>query len=272
MSGKPLFLLLIVTGFALSACGSAGDEASPSTSRAENVSVTATHVAASTGNVTILWDFQLADGWHLYAPLRNDSGFPPTIKLTLPDGWIAGPLQWPVPERHLAAGEILDHVYHDELLLLQDLTLPASAEPGRVFGIEARLDWLVCKDLCIPGHDALDLEVTVADTATAKIDRDRVARARTALPVPAPPAGLGLTWHESRVEITVPDAVGLEFYPADDCALLTDVVNDAVSETDRLELNVRARDGRIGPLKGILHQKLAGGRSRNWIIDQPFGG
>jgi thiol:disulfide interchange protein DsbD len=272
MPGKTLLPLLVLTGLALVACGPAGEEEAAAPSSDERVAVTATPVGTAAGGVTILWEFALAEGWHLYAPLRNDSGFPPRIKLTLPEGWGAGSLQWPAPERYLAAGDILDHVYHERLALLQDLTLPASAESGQAFSIGARLDWLICKDACVPGHRELDLTVTVGDTTTAQALADRLAGVRAALPVPAPRSGYSLTWHDAAVEIAVPGAVALAFYPAEDCAPLADVIGDAVGDTDRLTLDLRARDGGYGPLKGILHQKLPGGRSRNWTIDQPHGG
>ena len=272
MPRKFLPLLFVLMGMALAACSSSDEEKSPAPAQVERISVAATPISTSTRGITILWQFTLTDGWHLYSTQRNDSGFPPTIKLTLPDGWVAGPLQWPVPARHIVAGDILDHVYYDELLLLQDLTVPAAADSGEVFTIPARLDWLICKDACVPGHKELDLEVTVGEMAIAKTVSDQVARARAALPVPAPQVGFGLTWHDAAVEIVVPGAVALAFYPAEDCALLTDVIKDAVGNSDRLELNFRAKDGQMGPLKGILHQKLTGGRHRNWIITQPFGG
>ena len=272
MPRKLLPLVFVMAGIVLAACNSQ-DKAEPATPHsAERVSVAASLAGTASGEITILWKFTLADGWHLYSAQRNDSGFPPSIKLTLPDGWVAGSLQWPAPERHLLEGDILDHVYHGELLLLQDLTPPASARPGQVITIPARLDWLVCSDSCVPGHQELDLEVTVGEPARDEIAGVRMNKARAALPVPAPRSGISLIWHDSAVEIVVPDAVALAFYPDEDCALLTDVINDAAASADRLDLNFRAKDGRMGPLKGILHQELPGGRSRNWIIAQPFGG
>jgi DsbC/DsbD-like thiol-disulfide interchange protein len=267
---KILISMVVLAGIVLASCHATEESKLPSTAPEERVSVKALVTQTSVNTVTVLWQFTLAEKWHLYANLRNDSGFPPSVKLTLPDGWTAGDLQWPVPERHLVAGDILDHVYHNQLLLMQEWTVPADAEPGRVVTIPARLDWLICKDECVPGKAELDLEVTVG---TATLPEPKImAQARAELPVPAPDSGLYLNWSESKVEIVVHGAVGLEFYPADDCAPLTDIINDCIGNTDRLEINLRAKDGRMGPLKGILHQRFPEDRARNWIINQPYGG
>ena len=37
--------------------------------------------------------------WHTYWQVPGDSGLPTTIKWALPEGWSAGPIQWPVPQR-----------------------------------------------------------------------------------------------------------------------------------------------------------------------------
>src|ERR1700735_1486374 len=49
-----------------------------------------------------LWlDLHLAgaSGWHIYWRNPGDSGLPTTIHWTLPAGFAAGDIQWPVPER-----------------------------------------------------------------------------------------------------------------------------------------------------------------------------
>ena len=61
--------------------------------------------AAPGESVTLIWRFELADDWHLYWTGRNDSGYPPLIELDLPEGWVAGGLQWPAPERYVVRRE-----------------------------------------------------------------------------------------------------------------------------------------------------------------------
>src|SRR6201984_2609154 len=42
--------------------------------------------------------FKLEPGWHVYWKNAGDSGEPPRMKWTLPDGITAGPLRFPVPK------------------------------------------------------------------------------------------------------------------------------------------------------------------------------
>ena len=49
---------------------------------------------------------EMADGWHTYWEYSGDSGLPTTIDWELPEGFSAGPIQWPVPEAKLEPGDI----------------------------------------------------------------------------------------------------------------------------------------------------------------------
>ena len=119
--------------------------------------MTAVHPTDLTNKVVLVWHFEVADDWYLYSPGRNDSGYPPTVELALPDGWKAGELQWPAPERHLGEGDILDHVYYEDLVLLQEIAVPVDFEPKDRFEIQAEVSWLACKGMCVPG----DTEIVV---------------------------------------------------------------------------------------------------------------
>ena len=275
MMRQVIQMSFLLGAIVLSGCGSGGDEPPAPPSVVPHVTVTPLFFenAAVPGQpALILWQFDVAGGWHLYWNGRNDSGYPPAVKLDLPPQWEAGPLLWPVPERHLTPGEILDHVYHGQLLLLQEVTVPVSAQVGQKVTIPAKLDWLVCRDECVPGSAKLELEFRIADRAQATGDADLITQVVDALPVPAPPSGFGLSWGESSVEIVVPDADSLEFYPAADCGLMVDLITDGVGSSGRLVLRLRAKDGQIGPVKGILHQQLPDGSQRNWLIDAHPGG
>ena len=274
-SRQSLLLILALAGILFAGCGSDQGRKAAKANVGDRVVVTALTSAAAVEpgeSFTVMWRFDVADGWHLYSNSRNDSGFPPSVKLDLPTGWQAGPLLWPTPERHLSPGEILDHVYHGQLFLLQDLTLPARADIGQTVTVPARLDWLVCREECVPGKAQMDLKVTIAAKGRPSVDAPLVTTARAALPQLMPADGCDIRWGDSSVTLVVPEAEHLEFYPAGDCALLLDIIADGAVDADRLILRLRATDGHLGPLKGILNQKIHGGSVRNWLIDAQPGG
>jgi DsbC/DsbD-like thiol-disulfide interchange protein len=130
--------------------------------------------------------FRMDPGWHIYWVNPGDSGQPPTVKWDLPAGFRAGPLAWPAPKR-LGKGTVVDYGYENEVLLLAALQSPAALAPGTRVRLAAGVQWLVCREICIPAKESvrLDLPVarrTVADPVTQSLFR----RARAQLPRPVP--------------------------------------------------------------------------------------
>ncbi len=88
--------------------------------------------------------------WHTYWKFPGDAGIPSEIKWKLPEGWKVGEIQWPIPLRLVEPGDIQIYGYHDEVLLMQEITPPASIADKSV-KLSAEADWLVCEKICIPG-------------------------------------------------------------------------------------------------------------------------
>ncbi len=100
--------------------------------------------------------FKLEPGWHVYWKNAGDSGEPPHIQWTLPKGVTAGPMQFPAPKR-LPLGPLMDFGYENEVLFPLALDVAKSARSGPAT-LHAKVDWLVCREVCIPGK--ADLEAT----------------------------------------------------------------------------------------------------------------
>ncbi|MGE5616649.1 MAG: protein-disulfide reductase DsbD domain-containing protein, partial [Bacillota bacterium] len=135
---------------------------------------------------TIGVQLRLTPQWHTYWKNPGDSGLPTRIKWTLPQGWTAGDIQWPYP-KPLPIGPLMNFGYEDEVVLLTDITPAANAPAGPV-DIKAHVDWLVCKDICIPEQGDLDLTLPVA-AKEAPVDargKANIDNARSLLPVVAP--------------------------------------------------------------------------------------
>lgn len=96
-------------------------------------------------------------GWHVYWKNPGDAGLPTRVKLTLPDGFTADPLQFPTPRRFEQPGNIVIFGYEDSVLLLTKVTPPSDLPSNFQGQFQAAVDWLVCSDICIPGKAALDL-------------------------------------------------------------------------------------------------------------------
>lgn len=107
------------------------------------------------GRILIGVRFTMDEGWHTYAENPGDSGLPPGIRVKGPDGMRVEKWKFPPPTTFRdAAGTT--YGYAREVVLLGAVRLPEStnAMPVLTFAI----DWMVCKDICIP----LDAVVTLA--------------------------------------------------------------------------------------------------------------
>ena len=106
---------------------------------------------------------EMAPGWHTYWEYSGDAGLPTRVEWELPTGFVAGPLKWPAPEAKIESGEILTYAYTDKVLLLATITPPAQLA-GEI-ELKAKVSWLVCEDICIPGDAAVSLSLPVGRQA-----------------------------------------------------------------------------------------------------------
>ena len=131
--------------------------------------------------------FKLEPGWHVYWINAGDSGEPPHIKWTLPDGVTARPLEFPAPKR-LPLGPLMDFGYENEVLFPFTLDVAGTAKTGPA-NLDAKVDWLVCREVCIPGKAELDESVQIGgapNATTSGNDAALWARPANLLPTTLP--------------------------------------------------------------------------------------
>ena len=109
--------------------------------------------------------------WHTYWINDGDSGLPTKIKWTLPEGFTAGPIVWPAPQR-LPMPPLMSFGYENSAWLLTEIT-PPTTWSGTSVELKARVSWLMCKEVCIPGKASIELTLPVA--AEAAIDATHAA-------------------------------------------------------------------------------------------------
>lgn len=127
----------------------------------------------------------LAPHWHTYWANPGDSGMATRVQWHLPEGWQAGDIQWPVPQR-IDVGPIANHGYEREVTLLVDVAVPEDATVGQATELKADVSWLVCQEVCIPQQASLSVPITVGRTALAiEANLGALSAAQRALPRPA---------------------------------------------------------------------------------------
>jgi thiol:disulfide interchange protein/DsbC/DsbD-like thiol-disulfide interchange protein len=129
---------------------------------------------------------QMDEGWHTYWKNPADSGLPTRMAWRLPAGLAAGPLQWPRPER-IASPPLVSYGYEGEVLLPVEIAVPPSLTPGASVELAGRVDWLECREACIPGKAELSLVLPVrAEAPRPGPLAESFAKTRSLLPVAGP--------------------------------------------------------------------------------------
>ncbi|MEM7235774.1 MAG: protein-disulfide reductase DsbD domain-containing protein [Planctomycetota bacterium] len=97
--------------------------------------------------------------WHVYWHSPRDGGMPTEVIWKLPEGFRAGALRWPIPQRFEEEGNLISYGYEGEFWLLAEVTPPK--EFSGTANIAAEVAWLVCKESCYPGSAEVSIRVPV---------------------------------------------------------------------------------------------------------------
>ena len=111
---------------------------------------------------------RMEDGWHTYWRNPGESGMATQIEWTLPDGVTAGPVQWPAPNKSMLA-DVLAYHYDHEVILLVPLKFDTNLSPGDL-ELKAKVTWLECKELCLPGEQTVSTAIAVGSEITSSTD------------------------------------------------------------------------------------------------------
>ncbi len=104
--------------------------------------------------------------WHIYWTNPGDSGTPTQITFDLPTGFTAAPVQFPLPIQFNQPGDIVGYGYRNAATFTARITASSELPLGQNFTLKARVSWLCCKDVCIPGSTTLDITLPSADQPT----------------------------------------------------------------------------------------------------------
>jgi len=220
---------------------------------------------------------EIADGWHVYAVALNDTGSPLSVHIESPPGYAQQTAPaWPAPERHVTAGDLLDHVYERQVTLPLRVTVPADAAPGTAASFRAHVDWFVCKDVCIAGGADVSLSVPIAAAgadAGSSADEPLLRAAQARLPLPLPSAGVPVTLELSgdTLNVRAPGAAGLAFVPDPDCAPPEHLLEDGERAGDALALRLRPEREPGALVSGVLEVRWRDRPSAFYLVRVPAG-
>lgn len=233
------------------------------------------HIAATlvSENATLIpgktnWiglEMVIEPGWHTYWNGRNDSGTPPVVKWTVPEGYKVGEIRWAPPARYKMAGDMLDHVYEGRVLLMVPLEVPAGAKAGDSVEIKAACTFVVCQQMCVMEKADATLRLSVGDSPGKLNPRFEAARKR--LPVAMKDAkGVTAKVEGGALVVEAKGAERVAFFPYEESAATPKLLEQGEAKGEKLAVSVepskasrRVRgvvEARGGTLKEPLYVEL----------------
>lgn len=212
--------------------------------------------------------------WHTYWLNPGDSGIATTIAWELPKGAKVGEILWPIPGRS-SLGPVTNYSYENEVTLPSKIKVPVDAKIGSSFSVQATVDWLVCREECIPQQVKLSLSLPVTALSKASVDGKRlIDQALEQLPVTSPwPVRAqfnkdGLSLLIASAELQSKQVKDAWFYPAEWGKIAQSVSQPRYIDGDVAVLKLHSGDAPLKPneaLVGVLvvtEQSATGAVSR----------
>ena len=116
--------------------------------------------------------FEIEEGWHIYYKDPGDAGLPTKVTWKAPPAVSFGPLTWPKAQQFLDPGNIKTFGYTDAVILYSPISFTPLVDLDRTHKepdllLRADVEWLACKEICVPGSATLTLSLPVRSAPAA---------------------------------------------------------------------------------------------------------
>jgi thiol:disulfide interchange protein DsbD len=228
------------------------------------------------GETTLALVLDIADEWHTYWQNPGDSGAPIHVAFLATEGAEVGALQWPAPKRYIYSdGQSLDYVYEHQAVLLAPVRVSKDAKPGSTVSISVSVEYLVCKEACIPGDASLEIELDIAEPgeAAASVESELFGSARALIPQEEPALaedGVVVQWAGMTLMLSAPGAEGVSYYPlAPDLPRPEDAIRDGDGEGDTLTIVYPYDIKNAQLVEGVFEASIRGEKRLYRIATEP---
>ncbi|MEY4669733.1 MAG: hypothetical protein RL518_2432, partial [Pseudomonadota bacterium] len=228
--------------------------------------------------------FQPEPGWHIYWKNPGDSGLAPRFAWESSGGVAVDAPLWPYPKK-IPVGPLVNYGY-DEVLIPFPATFSAPPPRATTTTVMLSLQYLVCKDECLPGEAQLELTLPISKTASAPSDYERLF-ALTEKNIPTTLERVSIAVEEQQDHIIIAlIPLGPRFFPAaitffpEDPRVISNSAPQQVSlDGGALRISLKRDPNRrdaIGRLRGVLYSPQGwseSGEPKAILIDtNPEGG
>jgi len=174
------------------AYGSEATSAWESGPKADVRLMSATTAVGDLGTIPLGLEIRLQPGWKTYWRSPGDAGIPPQVDFTGSTNIASTVFRWPVPARFLYF-DLETFGYSDKVVFPIDVELERPGEPAV---LRARVDLLICDDVCIPHTMNVSLDLP-GGTAAPSDHANLINQYR--VQVPGDGTGVGLTFEAAAV-------------------------------------------------------------------------
>jgi len=145
--------------------------------------------------------------WHTYWINDGDSGLPTKIDWQLPDGFTAGPIVWPYPGK-IIMDPLVSYGFEGKTYLLIQITPPEKLPESSV-DLNAKISWLMCKEVCIPGKANVSISLSTGTEPIVDPKQTEVfSAARLNLPSNKSDWKFNLSLDESSIRLSATPPTG----------------------------------------------------------------
>ena len=122
----------------------------------------ASHTSVAPGQeFQVALNFQIAEGWHIYGPKKDDTYLPTTIDWKLPKGIKLKAIRWPKP-RLVNSGDSVQPTYEDTITVLATFIAAKNAKVNSQLKLAAKVNWQACRELlCKLGDAKIETQISV---------------------------------------------------------------------------------------------------------------
>lgn len=186
-------------------------------------------------------------GWHTYYQQPGIVGVPTSIVWSLPEGFHAGPLEYPEPETtHMF--QIKAQGYERDVLLQTTLLAPDSLKVGQRITLQGKATWMCCGKTCHPGSKQLSLDLPVATQSAFDVqwhpvfekERSAFVKMSNAWQTSAEEKGLTVT-----LTLKPAEPVALPFDPGDTSPNVIFFTEDGWINSDQPQIASLQADGSL---------------------------
>lgn len=160
------------------------------------------------------------DGWHTYWRMPGDAGLRSRFYFNVPKNYDVEVPRFPLAER-IPAGGLVSFGYSGETVFPFNLDVPRFVRFGDRVTVSVRVEYLACRDICVPGEATASIRLPLRVAAKEGRDAAKIEEAKRLIPEVVEKTSMTAAYEEDRIRISVPQKSGiisrsLDFHPLDE--------------------------------------------------------